>query len=55
MLFKAISDNEKVLKFWLKDNSLCLFQSAVHKANKIQVIQFEKLSSKTSASVNIAR
>ncbi len=41
-LFKAISDNQEVMQFDRKDNSLCLFQSTVYKEAEIQVVRSRK-------------
>ena len=54
-LFKAISDNEEVMQFGWKYNSLCLFQSTVHTGDEVQVVQPRKKPSLTLSKAKTAQ
>ena len=54
-LFSGISDDNLVMQFAWKDNSLCLFQSTIHTGFEPEVVRARKRPSKTSTKAKTAQ
>lgn len=54
-LFSGISDDNLVMQFAWKDNSLCLFQSTIHTGFESDIIRARKRPSETSTKAKTAR
>lgn len=54
-LFSGISDNNLVMQFAWKDNSLCLFQSTNHTGFEPEVVRARKRPSETSTKAKTAQ